>query len=219
MNYILQTAACIKRNNRLVLLFLAFVIITWMEVISAEKAVIPRLLSNPLYDEFSEEDINNIREQRYLSSLLLLFLYFIKIAYVAFVLYIGNYYINSINKQRYSKWFKIAFFAESYYLVYRLYLVAIKFFEFDVPSWDIKQSFSLLRILNMSDLGIFADLLYIPLASINVISAIYCILLVYILSRNLKMKFLSSLKYVLCTYVLTSFVLMCLISLILFINV
>ena len=219
MNAIIQTYACIKRNNRFVLLFLGFVIIIWMEVLSSEKTVFQQLLSSPLYEDLTEEDLMNmIHDKRILSGSVALLLSFLNMAYVSFVLYMGHFYINSVERKGYRQWFKIAFFTESYYLLYRLYMVVIKFFELDLEKWDIKERLSLANILDTSDWGIFANMLNMPLDSVNVISITYCIVLTCLISNIFRMKFLKSLKYVLCTYVLITVVLMCLLSFVMFIN-
>ena len=97
-------------------------------------------------------------------------------------------------------------------------MVVIKFFELDLEKWDIKERLSLANILDTSDWGIFANMLNMPLDSVNVISITYCIVLTCLISNIFRMKFLKSLKYVLCTYVLITVVLMCLLSFVMFIN-
>ena len=81
MNAIIQTYACIKRNNRFVLLFLGFVIIIWMEVLSSEKTVFQQLLSSPLYEDLTEEDLMNmIHDKRLLSGSVALLLSLLNMA-------------------------------------------------------------------------------------------------------------------------------------------
>lgn len=220
MNAIIQTAACIKRNNRFILLFLGFAIVIWLEVLCSEKTVIPQLLSNPIFDGFSEEDIiDQVHGKRLMSMLVLLLISLLKIVYVSFVLFLGNYYINSAETKGYIKLLKVAVLAESINLVYRLYNVVIQFLGMDISIWDIKERFSLIKILNTSDMGVMAEMLNFPLTSVNVISITYCLILTFLVSRVFENKFVKSLSYVLSTYVLVSVVLAFLASFIMFIYV
>lgn len=220
MGTIIQTVACIKRNNRFILLFLGFAIIIWMEVLCSEKTVIPQLLSNPFYDGLTKEEIiDQLHDKRFISSLVALFLSLLMMAYAAFTLYLGNFYTDSAERKGFIQWFKVAFYSESFYLVYRLYMVVVKFLELDLEKWDIKERFSLASILDTSDWGIFANMLNMPLASVNVITVAYCMAMVFLISVFFKIRFVKSLKYVLCTYVLASVVITCLVSFILFVNV
>lgn len=220
MNAIIQTAACIKRNNRFILLFLGFAIVIWLEVLCSEKTVIPQLLSNPIFDGFSEEDIiDQVHGKRLMSMLVLLLISLLKIVYVSFVLFLGNYYINSAERKGYIKLLKVAVLAESINLVYRLYNVVIQFLGMDISIWDIKERFSLIKILNTSDMGVMAEMLNFPLTSVNVISITYCLILTFLVSRVFENKFVKSLSYVLSTYVLVSVVLAFLASFIMFIYV
>lgn len=220
MNAIIQTAACIKRNNRFILLFLGFAIVIWLEVLCSEKTVIPQLLSNPIFDGFSEEDIiDQVHGKRLMSMLVLLLISLLKIVYVSFVLFLGNYYINSAERKGYIKLLKVAVLAESINLVYRLYNVVIQFLGMDISIWDIKERFSLIKILNTSDMGVMAEMLNFPLTSVNVISITYCLILTFLVSRVFENKFVNSLSYVLSTYVLVSVVLAFLASFIMFIYV
>lgn len=220
MNAIIQTAACIKRNNRFILLFLGFAIVIWLEVLCSEKTVIPQLLSNPIFEGFTEEDIiDQVHGKRLMSMLVLLLISLLKIVYVSFVLFLGNYYINSAERKGYIKLLKVAVLAESINLVYRLYNVVIQFLGMDISIWDIKERFSLIKILNTSDMGVMAEMLNFPLTSVNVISITYCLILTFLVSRVFENKFVNSLSYVLSTYVLVSVVLAFLASFIMFIYV
>lgn len=220
MNAIIQTAACIKRNNRFILLFLGFAIVIWLEVLCSEKTVIPQLLSNPIFEGFTEEDIiDQVHGKRLMSMLVLLLISLLKIVYVSFVLFLGNYYINSAERKGYIKLLKVAVLAESINLVYRLYNVVIQFLGMDISIWDIKERFSLIKILNTSDMGVMAEMLNFPLTSVNVISITYCLILTFLVSRVFENKFVKSLSYVLSTYVLVSVVLAFLASFIMFIYV
>ena len=220
MNAIIQTSACIKRNNRFILLFLGFAIVIWLEVLCSEKTVIPQLLSNPIFEGFTEEDIiEQVHGKRVMSILMLFLISLLKMVYVSFVLFLGNYYISSTEKKGYVKLLKVAVLAESINLLYRLYKVVIQFLELDLEKWDIKERFSLIKLLNTSDMGVMAEMLNLPLTSVNIISIAYCLILTFLVSRVFEIKFVKSLSYVLCTYVLVSVVLAFLGSFIMFIYV
>lgn len=219
MNYLNQTIACVKRNNRFILLFLGTAILFLVEITSMEKTLLPQILSNPLLEGIPVEDIESeLRSQRFVHFLYSLLLLVAKISYSAFVLYVGQFYLNELNNRKFLSWFKVAIYAEVLNLVYRLYMVIIQSLGLDIYTWNIKERFSLLNIVNTSDWGIASELLNSVMGSINVISILFFSIMVALTSVYFKIKVWKSLKYVLGTFVLISTVLLFLLSLIQFVN-
>ena len=219
MNYLNQTIACVKRNNRFILLFLGTAILFLVEITSMEKTLLPQILSNPLLEGIPVEDIESeLRSQRFVHFLYSLLLLVAKISYSAFVLYVGQFYLNELNNRKFLSWFKVAIYAEVLNLVYRLYMVIIQSLGLDIYTWNIKERFSLLNIVNTSDWGIASELLNTVMGSINVISILFFSIMVALTSVYFKIKVWKSLKYVLGTFVLISTVLLFLLSLIQFVN-
>lgn len=219
MNYLNQTIACAKRNNGLILLFLGVIFITWFEVLSYEKALLPQLVSSPMLQGLSVDDIEmELHGRRFIHYLLLLSFYLFGIIADAFLLYIGQYYMNALNNKRFVSWFKIAVYVEIVNVIYKIYMVIVRYLDLDLLTWNIQDRFSLLRLLKVSSPGIITDLFSPILASINVISIMFFFLLVILISRKFKEKFWVSFKYAMCTLVLSSAVIMCLASLIKYVN-
>ena len=219
MNYISQTIACAKRNNGLILLFLGVVIITWIEILNNEKTLLPQLLSNPLLEGIPADDIETeLHARRFVHCLLSLSMYTVGVVLDAFFLYVGQYYMNVLKNQRFGSWLKVAFYAGLIDLVYRLYLLTIQHFDLDIMMWNIKERFSLYNLINVSNPGIITNVFSPIFASINVLSISFFFLLVILVSSFFKVRFWVSIKYVICTLVLSSTVLLCLTSLIRFVN-
>lgn len=220
MDYIRRTMDCAKRNNGYILLFLAFSIFAWFEVLVLEKYVtIPSLYNGPILDEsMIDEIIVYLQSKRYITYFVSIIATIAKVLTLSFVLYIGHFYINSVNKQKFSLCFKAIFCSELLTLLYRLYLVIIRVVGLDITSWDIKYRFSLLKLLDIPNTGLLAELFGTPLATINIVNVLYCIILVFIVSRFFKIRFLNATKYVLYTVVLITMVSVSLTSFLFFIN-